>query len=92
MKENIICYCKQVSEATIVQAIRNGAHTLGAIQKATGACTGTRCKELNPKGRCCSSDILELLHRTKGIKVRKDGCCCEEECMNNSRTKNRKEG
>lgn len=78
MKDNIICYCKHVSEATIVQAIRDGAHTLGAIQKATGACTGNRCKELNPKGRCCSSDILSLLRRTKGIKGGKNRCCCEK--------------
>jgi len=78
MKEKIVCYCKRVPEATIVEAIRGGAHSLGAIKKATGACTGNRCKELNPKGRCCSSDILSLLRRTTGIKLQESSCCCDE--------------
>jgi len=78
MREKIICYCKQVSEATIVKAIRGGAHSLGAIKKATGACTGNRCKELNPKGRCCSSDILLLIEQTTGTKGGKQCCCCGE--------------
>lgn len=73
----MICYCSQVSEKTIVHAIREGAHTLGAIQKATGACTGNRCKELNPKKRCCSSDILALISSNAGIKGPKGGCGCE---------------
>jgi len=78
MKEKIICYCKQVSEATIVEAIRGGAHSLGAIRKATGACTGNRCNELNPKGCCCSSDILLLIEQTTGTTSEKRCCCCEE--------------
>ncbi len=77
MKDQMICYCNQVSEETIAQAIREGAHTLGAIQKATGACTGNRCKELNPKKRCCSSDILALINTQTGIKSPKGGCGCE---------------
>jgi len=78
MKDDIICFCKGVSEATISHAIRDGAHTLKDIQKVTGACTGNRCKELNPKGRCCSSDIISLLQRVTGTKVQENGCCCEK--------------
>jgi len=54
MNDKTICYCKGVTERTIVEAVRQGARTLAHIQDATGACTGDRCKELNPKGRCCS--------------------------------------
>ena len=56
-----VCYCKGVSKATIVQAIRNGAHTLEAVQQVTGAGTGSECKTKNPSGRCCSGDIRELI-------------------------------
>ena len=32
-----------------------------AIQEQTKAGVGGRCKELNPRGRCCHPDIKELL-------------------------------
>jgi NAD(P)H-nitrite reductase large subunit len=76
MKDKVICYCIGVKEKTIVKAIREGAHTLKAIQKATQACTGDRCRELNPKGRCCSGDILALIKNTTGKKAKAKGCCC----------------
>lgn len=45
----IVCLCKQVSEETIVNAIKNGATTLEKIQEttgaATGACHGARCSQ-----------------------------------------------
>lgn len=45
----IVCLCKNVSEETIVDAIKNGADTFEKIQEATGAGTGfcgaARCKE-----------------------------------------------
>lgn len=59
--EELVCYCKEINKKTIVDAINNGFNTLSAIKKETAACTGGRCKELNPKGKCCSSDILELI-------------------------------
>ena len=75
MKDKTICYCIGVKESTIVKAIQEGAHTLKAIQKATKACTGNQCKELNPKGRCCSSDITAIIKRETGKKS-KSKCCC----------------
>ena len=69
----IICYCKNVSRQTIETAIKNGAKTLKDIQKITGACTGNQCKELNPKGVCCSSDIIPMLPEKK----KQCSCCCE---------------
>ena len=61
MKKELICYCKQVTKETVVMAIRQGAETLKEIQELTTACTGNQCKELNPKGVCCSTDINKLL-------------------------------
>ena len=45
---NVVCFCKNVSEETIVEAIRNGATSVEAVKEATsatdGACRGARCK------------------------------------------------
>lgn len=61
MKSEIICYCSNVTKEEILDAIANGAKTLEDIRKSTGACTVGKCKELSPKKRCCSPDILKLL-------------------------------
>jgi len=49
MKNEIICFCSNVTKGQIVQAISDGAKTLDDIRKSTGACTVGRCKELSPK-------------------------------------------
>lgn len=74
--EKTVCYCIGVTEDTIVSAIHGGARTLEAVQEATGACTGNRCRELNPKGRCCSEDILELIRRETGTSSSSKCSCC----------------
>ena len=61
----IICHCKQVTKKGIKKAIFDGAKTLKDIQEKTGSCTGNQCKELNPSGKCCSSDINALLPTTE---------------------------
>ena len=71
--EEIICYCKNVSKLEIETVIVNGAKTLTDIQEKTTACTGNQCKELNPKGVCCSSDIKKLLPEPS----KKCSCYCE---------------
>ena len=56
-----ICYCIDIDEETIVKAIKNGADTLSKVKETTSACTGNECKEKNPKGRCCSVEIKQLI-------------------------------
>jgi bacterioferritin-associated ferredoxin len=69
-----ICYCKDIPEDMILNAISNGAKTLTDIQQMTGACTGNQCKELNPSGKCCSGDINKLLTNTDTTIG--CSCCC----------------
>ena len=61
MQPEIVCYCSNVTKDEILAAIANGAKTLEDIRKATGACTVGKCKELSPKKRCCSPDIIKLM-------------------------------
>lgn len=58
---DLICYCCKVEKITIINAIKAGAKTLKDIKETTSACTGSRCKELNPNKRCCSKEINQLL-------------------------------
>ncbi|NWJ51246.1 MAG: (2Fe-2S)-binding protein [Bacteroidetes bacterium] len=74
MKE-LVCYCKNVSKTEIETAISEGAKTLKDIQKATGACTGNQCKELNPNKRCCSVEILVMLNSSGNGEPKHCSCC-----------------
>lgn len=72
--DEIICYCKQVTKSEIEKVILNGVKTLTDIQKMTGACTGTQCRKLNPSGKCCSSDINDLLPKPEFKVTYNCGC------------------
>jgi NAD(P)H-nitrite reductase large subunit len=50
-----VCLCKAISRATIKKAIQNGATSVEAVQKFTGAGTG------GCKGHRCTPKIEELL-------------------------------
>ncbi len=57
----LVCYCDNVTKAQIIEAMEQGARTLSDIRKMTGACTSCKCEENNPKKRCCSQDIAEVM-------------------------------
>lgn len=57
----VVCWCSQVTKGTILEAKRQGAKDLDDVRAATRACTVGRCKELSPRGRCCSREIKLLL-------------------------------
>lgn len=71
----IICYCKNISKSQIVDAIKNGAKNLKDIQQATTACTDNKCKEMNPKGRCCSIEIMQIFKEMDIQSNSKCECC-----------------
>ena len=73
--QTIVCYCMNVNKQAIVSAIRSGANSIKQIQQATGACTGNRCKELNPSGHCCHLDIIELLKFYEDNSDTSCDCC-----------------
>ncbi|WP_346353190.1 (2Fe-2S)-binding protein [Azotosporobacter soli] len=52
-----VCLCKGISRASMKKAISGGATTLEAVQKATGAGSGSCC------GRRCGPKIEELLQQ-----------------------------
>jgi len=58
-----ICYCIEVDEVTVVNAIKNGANTLSKVKEITKACTGDECAVKNPSKKCCSKDIKVLIDK-----------------------------
>lgn len=76
--DQMVCYCVGIAESRIVEAVRAGACSLDEIRKQTGACTGGRCIELNPKGRCCSADIVQIIKRETGASSSSDSCCAAD--------------
>ena len=56
-----VCYCIEVDEAMIVEAIKNSANSLAKVKERTKACTGNECAEKNPSGKCCSKEIKTLI-------------------------------
>jgi NAD(P)H-nitrite reductase large subunit len=76
--DELVCYCIKVTKQTIINSIQKGNTSLLMIKKDTKACTGDRCKELNPTGKCCSGDIKELIQKYS-INISDDNpssCCC----------------
>lgn len=59
--QDIVCYCSNVTKGEIIDALNKGAKTLDDIRKMTGACTKGECKELSPRGKCCSPVIMQVI-------------------------------
>lgn len=55
MEDKVVCYCLDLKESDIVEAINNGAKTLEEVQDVTGA--GSACGS-------CIGDIEEIIAKT----------------------------
>lgn len=59
----LVCFCNEVTEAEIIEAIRRGARTLDGIKFRTRAMFG-RCQ-----GGFCSIRIMKILQRELGVDM-----------------------
>jgi bacterioferritin-associated ferredoxin len=73
--DELVCWCAGVSAKAIRDAVKNGARTLEAIRAKTGACIKGDCKNINPRGRCCSVEIVKFLPREEFGKGAGCPCC-----------------
>ena len=73
--DELVCWCVGVSAKVIRDAVKQGAHTLEAIREMTGACIKGDCKTNNPRGRCCSAEIVRFLPRGEFGKATECPCC-----------------
>ncbi len=56
-----LCYCKQVTEEDVVEAIRKGAKSVKEVEEMTGIGNGGHCMITNPSGRCCRNYYLSFI-------------------------------
>lgn len=64
-----ICYCNQVTEQQIINAVINdGATNMKDIIRLTGAMKNGQCEINNPLGKCCSSSIQEIINKALKLK------------------------
>lgn len=60
-----ICYCNQVTEKQIIDAILNkDAKDMKDIIRITGAMKNGECETKNPLGKCCGEVIQEVISKT----------------------------
>lgn len=62
-KPKYICYCNQVTEEEMIQGINNGAKNLKDLIRITGAIKNCNCELNHPTGKCCSTQINEILEK-----------------------------
>lgn len=59
----LICRCGEVTRREVLEAIREGARTVDAVKRMTGAGMGI-CQ-----GRTCSRLVADLIHRETGLPL-----------------------
>ena len=59
--EEVVCPCRGLTKAALVEAIDGGAHTLALLKVLTGAGRGRDCRRLHPQGRSCEADLAQLI-------------------------------
>lgn len=60
-----VCYCNNVTEDDIKDAIIKGTETVEEVITKTGAMKNSNCAVNNPKGTCCYSDIVYVFNKYK---------------------------
>ena len=73
-----VCYCENVPDDRVVQAIASGARLLKAIGETAGAGIGNECEIKNSNGLRCVKDIQAVIVRyvlDADAQSRGCGCC-----------------
>ncbi len=63
-KELIICRCEEITKEQIMDAVRNGARSISAVKRRTGAGKGL-CQ-----GKSCGRLVARILNEETGIPIR----------------------
>ena len=78
-----LCYCKQVTEEDVIEAIKRGAESVHDVEKLTGIGSGGYCIVTNPSGRCCRQFYIDFVDRMlkerrkieRKVEIESDECC-----------------
>lgn len=56
-----ICYCSNLTEEEILNAVKNGCQTIDDVQKYTNKNITGKCQTENPLGKCCRNVFLKTI-------------------------------
>jgi hypothetical protein len=62
-----ICYCSNLTEEEISNAVNNGCKTIDDVQEYTCKNITGKCQTENPLGRCCRNEFLKTMADTKHL-------------------------
>lgn len=60
-----ICYCSNLTEKEIFDAVKKGCKTIDDVQKYTNKNITGKCKTENPLGKCCRNVFLKAIEDAK---------------------------
>lgn len=60
-----ICYCSNLTEKEIFEAVKRGCSTIDEVQEYTGKNITGKCKTENPLGKCCRNVFLKAIEDAK---------------------------
>jgi bacterioferritin-associated ferredoxin len=60
-----ICYCSNLTEKEIFNAVKNGCETIDDVQEYTNKNITGKCKTENPLGKCCRNVFLKAMENAK---------------------------
>ena len=60
-----ICYCSNLTEKEIYNAIKNECKTIDDVQEYTGKNITGKCRTENPLGKCCRNVFLKAIEDAK---------------------------
>jgi hypothetical protein len=56
-----ICYCSDLTEEDIFNAVKNGCKTIDNVQEYTNKKITGKCQTENPLGKCCRNVFLKTI-------------------------------
>lgn len=62
-----ICYCSNLTEKEIFNAVKNECKTIDDVQAYTGKNITGKCKTENPLGKCCRNVFLKAIEDAKKL-------------------------
>ena len=64
MKDEIICWCANITRKEIERAVKHGCSTENEVRAFLNKWERGKCREKNPKGVCCSAEFAKVIGST----------------------------
>lgn len=73
-----ICYCSNITNFEIMEAVKNGCKSIMDVQNYTKKNITGKCRYKNPLGRCCRDVFLSTLNKSEKDNASNNDYCCSD--------------